>query len=594
MATKASSAVYAPGEDPESLKANFEYQQALKRLTDSIDQRKNRFFDPVGLAAAQGFLAPGTSNFFDALGNVAGNINKAQEAEAKEERDIAQMRLDLAGRGVEFQRQKARDAQWRSAGGEPAPQGGLAAAAQPRTLGAGSGALPSGDQGAAGPLAQTANDSAPSGFPFMPGRQGPSKQQFFAAAQMDGKTLSETIKEWEAMQKGQIEIKDKFGVNTATGRIFMLPSGNTVPTPIFREDGTVGTYPIPENVAAQLSIYLRNSDADAYFELANKYTKGPQRLTAAPQAAAPSAATPGALAVPGAPAAARPAAPVTGAPRAGAPTGMLSVDEAEAKKARERALQEAETKIEVENRQDFFQRSKDASDSITMANMLRRFSEDPNASKMVGVLSNDKVSSALALLVKEGVGSNNYRVGIPAIEKVMRNADMGPEDQAKFRVLLMNIAQMRLQLSKYMKGSVSNFEQELMGDASVTTEDTPQAIQMKADLLTRRAQFDRQANRAFKASKMTAEEFLESEQYQIMRDKYDEELASIAMGERRFQMGRRPEAAPAAAPATASASRPNTPSPRAPAGGVPGAGQPTIGFIRDPKTGMMRKIRPGE
>jgi biotin carboxylase len=91
---------------------------------------------------------------------------------------------------------------------------------------------------------------------------------------------------------------------------------------------------------------------------------------------------------------------------------------------------------------------------------------------------------------------------------------------------------------------------------------------MKADLLTRRAQFDRQANRAFKASKMTAEEFLESDQYQAMRDKYDEELASIAMGERRFQMGRRPEATPAAAPAAAtapaapaaaSASRPRTP-----------------------------------
>ena len=79
MATKAATSVYAPGEDPESARVNFEYQEALKKLTESIDQRKNRFFDPVWLAAAKGFLAPGSINTFESLGRVAGNIGAAQE-----------------------------------------------------------------------------------------------------------------------------------------------------------------------------------------------------------------------------------------------------------------------------------------------------------------------------------------------------------------------------------------------------------------------------------------------------------------------------------------------------------------------------------
>jgi hypothetical protein len=558
MATKAATAVYAPGEDPESARVNFEYQEALKKLTESIDQRKNRFFDPVWLAAAKGFLAPGSINTFESLGRVAGNIGAAQEAEAKEERDIAQMRLELAGRGVELQRQKSRDAMARRfLAGE-----GEFADAAPQTP---AGALPAATAGesaagarpAQGALARAAAPGRQMGIQIAPRVPGVNRQQFAAMGLLEGKSPSDIAKEWETIQRGRQQTKEGFMLDTSTGMAYTLPTGKFEDVPVHLRDGTVKTFKLPANISAELSDLARRGMAEEYYELSEAYIKGFQRE---PAGAAPAVAP----AVPGAPAAARPTTPATGAPRAGAPTGMLSVDEAEARKAREKALQEAETQMEVESRKDFNQRSRDAGDSITMANMLRRFSEDPNASKMVGILSNEKVSSALATLVKEGVGSRDYRVGVPAIEKVMRNADMGPEDQAKFRVLLMNIAQMRLQLSKYMKGSVSNFEQELMGDASVTTEDTPQAIQMKADLLTRRAQFDRQANRAFKDSRMTADEFLESEQYQRMRDKYDEDLAAIAMGERRFQMGRRPDAtsaAPAApaAPAAASTSRPRTP-----------------------------------
>jgi hypothetical protein len=97
--------------------------------------------------------------------------------------------------------------------------------------------------------------------------------------------------------------------------------------------------------------------------------------------------------------------------------------------------------------------------------------------------------------------------------------------------------------------------------------------------MTAKAQFDRQAARALKASKMTAEEFLDSDQYLKMYDKYYEDISSIATGLKSYQKPAAP-AAPAA-PSTG-------------ASGAPAANQPSPGYIRDPVTGVYRKKRAGE
>jgi hypothetical protein len=73
---------------------------------------------------------------------------------------------------------------------------------------------------------------------------------------------------------------------------------------------------------------------------------------------------------------------------------------------------------------------------------------------------------------------------------------------------------------------------------------------------------------------MTAEEFLDSDQYLKMYDKYYEDIQGIATGLKTY-----PSQAPASSgPATAP-----------PAGGAPSAG-----FIRDPVTGLIRRKRAGE
>jgi hypothetical protein len=118
--------------------------------------------------------------------------------------------------------------------------------------------------------------------------------------------------------------------------------------------------------------------------------------------------------------------------------------------------------------------------------------------------------------------------------------------------------------TKYMKGSISNYEDKLLGNAGINAQDTPETIRMKADLFTRRAQFDRRAARDFKASKMTADDYLDSDRYAKLRDQYNTDLAELSFGGKML----------------------------VPAG--PAGGQPSPGFIRDPQTGVIRKKRAGE
>ena len=71
---------YVPGTDAATVEANRVYQEALRKLNESLDLRKNRTFDPMLLAAAQGFLAPTkTGSFMESLGRVAGAVGEAQE-----------------------------------------------------------------------------------------------------------------------------------------------------------------------------------------------------------------------------------------------------------------------------------------------------------------------------------------------------------------------------------------------------------------------------------------------------------------------------------------------------------------------------------
>jgi hypothetical protein len=559
MAT-APSASYLPGEDPDAVEANRRYQEALAKLTESLDTRKNRFFDPTLLAAAAGFLAPTqTGSFGESLGKAAANIGPAEAAAQKEEQDILQQKLAVAGQGLELQRLKARDAELgrylNPKEEAPAPTGPLtgpqaapingplsapapnlseiraqapaaapitpaagalsqAAApaptapspAAPAVVGAPQGALtameaskPPGYEGIEGIQVAPANPN------FMTGRDYVRLNRFDKT-----KSPGDLIKEGQEIEQKRYRDKEGGVLDLATGKFYQFPTGKTEEIQLY---GYPGTHKVDARTAARLSM-LAAKDDPAYHDLAKRVIEGPRK---------PGPATEGQK-----------------------PTSLMSVQELELETAKKKTLQGAEVTQEVEDRKNFVQRGRDADDTITLAGQFRKFAADPNAAKMAGILNNDKVSSGVARLVQDGIGSGNFRIGVPQIEDVMRNAGLNREDQAKYRTFLMLTVESQLAKTKYMKGAVSNFEQGLLGNAGINAQDTPETIRMKADVFTRRAQFDRRVARDFKTSKMTADDYLDSARYAEMRDQYNTDLADLSFGGKALVPATAAPAAPAA------------------------------------------------
>ena len=636
------------GDDPETIAANRNYQEALRKLTESIDTRKNRLFDPQLMAITRGFLEPGAPDFFESLGRVAKNLGEVQTAQEKENRDIAQLEFDLAGRGLEMQRQKSRQAMANRFLQEDQ-----------------TGALPGGQ---AGPSGQRGFQIAPPDPKRLTGRQ------YLQMALAEGMPLAEALQKAEVIDRENIQAKESGVFNIREGRFFPTQY-KEVP---FQINGK--TYNIPEGTALELSHLARSGDVEGFNRESRKAIRDFGQSAAAPQAvpqtspqlaaqaaapqggaaaatsvqppaaagspvgqvqerirqitedlagktgsaqaagtaAAPSAAAarvpspqggpqaaqgapaaapivPGspeaaqqvqqflqqrmqgaadgvatrppaasAAAVPSAqgaaaqtavpPVAARPSpvavpptaavAPVaaaaqgqTAAAGAAPSFGLRSKEDIEAEQRRiqleqkrAEALQTAEVESEIKNRSEITDAAKKAREITATANILRRFSDNPNFSKMTGILNNEKISSGLAMLVRDGVGGKSISIGLPAIEDVMRNAKLTPQEQAQYRIFLMYTAQMNLAAENSMKGSTTERERLILGNATISNQDTRETVRTKADLLNLKAQFDKRVANAFEDSKMTPKEFFRSDRFNTMYSSYLENLEEVAIG----------------------------------------------------------------
>ena len=623
---KTPSAQYLSGEDPEIAIANKRYQDAVARLSDSLANRK-MMFDPTLLAMAEGFLSPTqTGGFGESLGKAAGKVGAAQEIEDKRQMELREREVAVAGQGIELQRMKARDAELLkylngpqdSEGPLAGPQAGAIAGPRALTLPKigdkyphtytdpidrkygttetrtvtqddldqaknykgvtvqlspdlteprGAGALSQAAAQPAGPKVVGSPQGAlaamrankPPGFEGVEGIQVmPANPDFMTARDYirlnrsdKSKSAGDLIKEAQEINQKRYRDRDIGVVDLASGKLYEFPTGKQETVTI---TGYPGTHTIDARAAARLSFLAMNNDP-AYHDLAKQIMEGPRKRVDA-------------SAVEGKPADAG-SKPSEGGAKP--PTLRKSQQELELDLDKQKKMQGAEVESEIEARRDFSQRRKDADETITTANVFRRFAADPKAKDMFGILSNDKVFSGIATLIQGGVGTSSFRIGVPEIENVMRNADLKPAEQAKYRTFLMYVAQMQLQQAKYLKGSVSNYEQQLMGSAGINGQDTPESIRIKADLLTRRAQFDRRAVKAFRESKMTANEFIESDKYNEMRDAYNTDLAELASGSKILVMPSAPAANPSA-----------------------GGAKPSVGFIADPVTGIIRKKQAGE
>ena len=197
-------------------------------------------------------------------------------------------------------------------------------------------------------------------------------------------------------------------------------------------------------------------------------------------------------------------------------------------------LRKSATGQEAARRKAIVDNADDADSSIELAQQFRSFADDPDAKLYQGILSNDKTMSAIIRLAQSGIGVPGFSIGIPEIETVVKNLGLKGEAQAKAQVYAMLLAQMQLSKTKYMKGSVSNYEQGLMGRAGVSSEDTPDSVRAKADLLERRATFDKDVARLYQKVGGNVSDFKQTDDYKKLKDQYIEDLKGLALGLKRI------------------------------------------------------------
>jgi hypothetical protein len=231
--------LYAFGEGEESAEANRRYEDAYNQLIAAVEKRNQpQFFDPTLLAISQAFLGPTkTGSFGEAAGVAAGNVAKAQESEQTRAEELAKMRLELAGMGVERASQRgivqnlAKKAGMAPAGTVPtetAPTG--TAAAQPAVK------SPEIEEGLE-PIGR---------FPVNPSLIR-SEQDFYRRALESGQRDPVAIgKEWVEYQKNFLSPKFEGGnvYDPISGNIYSKTTGGTATTTFMTGQG--GSFAIPE------------------------------------------------------------------------------------------------------------------------------------------------------------------------------------------------------------------------------------------------------------------------------------------------------------------------------------------------------------
>jgi hypothetical protein len=476
----ADKAIYAPDEESQR-----KYQEALDRVTQSLDARKNRLFDPTLLAMAEGFLAPTrTGGFGESLGIAAGKLRGAEEAEFKREQELAQAQLGLAQQGMQLERQKQMSQAYAQAlrpglnAPSAAPSGGAGAPA--------AGGAPATPAGAVPPGAPAAE---PQGFQIAPPMPlSMTREQFLRNAQMEGKPLGQALKEWDEYSRKQRETKEGYVFDYGAGRAFPVPKAEQVNIQI---RGYSGTYPVSQEDAMRLAALERSGDAAGYKTLADRIVKGP-----------------------------------AGTSR------VSSAEEIEQEKRRGTIIAEEEAKTESALRNDIITRADQAGNKIRVANQILTLAEDPASARMFGILNNPNFSSAVAKLVETGIGIPGFSIGVPEIQNVLRNMKLNPQEIARFQYGAMLFAQSQLEASQLAKGqgAISDFERRLFGMTAMTSEDTPGALQMKSKALIARGQFDRQVARLWNSSKgqyRSVNDFKQSDEYDRLVSEYDAKLAKL-------------------------------------------------------------------
>ena len=549
---------------------------ALLRMRESLDMRKNRMFDPVLMQTAAGFLKPTkTGSFGESLGYAAENAGTAAEREMLHQRENQKLEMELLAKEQELRQQLGGDQLISALMGGPKNVGAPAPAGGAVTTPDGQLRVP----GTASPVdVATAPNPNQVLTAARQGRIPITDEVLLLASRVAPKmlpTLTEIRKAQEGEEKNRIE-REKLGQDKRKA----IPRGLRT-----EREMNVAEYAEYQNA---LNRYFDDGDENKLLEfydrkgwLESEQIRG-RKIT--PKPADGTAPTEG-----GAP------PPI---PRAKSASEQKA-DEAAAEttsKGRAEAAEKMASRLGLQA-EAAFENTNIAQDMIGYAK---------NNPLVFDIMNRPGLANAVARAVQEGANVGNFNINLPAA--TIKQYELSGNDLTALQMFMQKSAQLQSrgrQLNRTPgEGSTSDYETKLLGGIYALPSDSQRAIVLKSDALILQGKFDEERfklwNQKSKQSGYTYNDFLVDDDFKALKADYRKTLDRVREENMDLLSPKKKDKTPAATSPTPA--KPATPTD---GGGNPKANTPATplpstdpsvppGYIRDKKTGVIRKKREGE
>jgi hypothetical protein len=481
-------------ETPAEQKSLQEYLKIQEELEAALTNRQ-RLFDPVLLAMAQGFLAPTkTGKFGESIGNVAAAVGPVQEAEEKRRLENIAMRRDLAAAKLGAQ-QSARDEEMMR--GLLRPPGAAPAAGQAPT------APPAASELAQTPAAAGAAPAPQVGTPLAP---RPAEAAVAPAQTTPAATEGATIDRFTPDQLSAMAISNNPRVQALGKAILSI-----------REDQRKNITVVGGNLVDMRNnrVLFRAPEKEEQFTFPG--IEGSFPMT--PLQAEKIRTEIGGM----------PAGPARDARLRELLRGLQSREDIEARgellKGRAKsASAEEETIMKAGSLSNQLRAS---------AETLLDLSTNPRTKGGFGVIADQGILNAIAGAVQTGLTTPGGSIGFGGIDDAVAKLKGTPEQIAARRLAAREQAMLELNYRRaYLEGqgSVSNMEGEVTRLLGPSISDTPEAAAAKARLIIARAEFDKTVRSEWINARKRGEsvyEFKESDTYKNALKELDDKAKVI-------------------------------------------------------------------
>jgi hypothetical protein len=231
-----------------------------------------------------------------------------------------------------------------------------------------------------------------------------------------------------------------------------------------------------------------------------------------------------------------------------------------------------------------------------------------NNPRVFEIMNKPGIAGSVARAAKEGLTSGNFTVNIPS-DKIL-DYKLTENDLTALQMFAQKSSELQTrgrQLNRTPgEGSMSDFETKLLGGIYALPSDNQRAIILKSQALKAQSAFDRAAAEIWitksKQPGYNYNDFNLDKDFLALQKDYEATLKEMRQNNLDLlspkKKEKEPTAPPAPAPAPSAPPKPATapaPAPRPNATPLP-SNDPSVppGYIRDPKTGVIRKKREGE